>query len=54
MGKSWKEKPDKYRKNRDFQKKQKHKNKGPKPQNSDYDPYYEDPWKIVQSMTEES
>jgi hypothetical protein len=27
MGKSWKEKPGKYRNNRDFQKKQKNKNK---------------------------
>ncbi len=31
MGKNWREKPWKYKNNRDFQKKQKQKNKGQKP-----------------------
>jgi hypothetical protein len=38
MGKSWKEKPDKFR--RQLQKKQKKHNKGPKPQKDEN----EDPW----------
>lgn len=44
MGKSWKEKPGKYRNNRDFQKKQKQKH-GHKPQEADkpYSPFDDPP-----------